>query len=118
MPTLIGSVCPGSHDLNDSNRPVRTRMPGGVGGERSGNLAAPIPIYDATRELRADSCGYASPSRPLHARAKTPYIQLKDAMRARRYAGPLPLIRSPQEEHRAPNNALSIFQFMTTAFML
>jgi hypothetical protein len=30
--------------LNDSNRPVRTRMPGGVGGERSGNLAAPIPI--------------------------------------------------------------------------
>ena len=30
--------------LNDSNRPVRTRMPGGVGGERSGKLAAPIPI--------------------------------------------------------------------------
>ena len=26
------------------NRPVRTRMPGGVGGDRSGNLTAPIPI--------------------------------------------------------------------------
>ena len=33
-----------SHDLNYSNRPVRTRMPGGVGGERSGIPIAPIPI--------------------------------------------------------------------------
>ncbi len=31
-------------DLNDSNRLVRTRMPGGVGGDRSDYLAAPIPI--------------------------------------------------------------------------
>ena len=31
-------------DLNCSNRPVRTRMPGGVGGDRSGKLTAPIPI--------------------------------------------------------------------------
>ena len=31
-------------DLNCSNRPVRTRMPGGVGGARSGILTAPIPI--------------------------------------------------------------------------
>jgi len=31
-------------DLNYSNRPVRTRMPGGVGGARSGILTAPIPI--------------------------------------------------------------------------
>jgi hypothetical protein len=31
-------------DLNYSNRPVRTRMPGGVGGARSGFLTAPIPI--------------------------------------------------------------------------
>ena len=30
-------------DLNYSNRPVRTRMPGGVGGERSGILTAPYP---------------------------------------------------------------------------
>ena len=37
-------MCLGSHNLNCSNRPVRTRMPGGVGGERSGILAAPIPI--------------------------------------------------------------------------
>ena len=34
---------PGSHDLNYSNRPVRTRMPGGVGGDRSGTLTAPYP---------------------------------------------------------------------------
>jgi hypothetical protein len=33
-------------DLNYSNRPVRTRMPGGVGGARSGFLTAPIPIID------------------------------------------------------------------------
>jgi hypothetical protein len=30
--------------LNYSNRPVRTRMPGGVGGARSGFLTAPIPL--------------------------------------------------------------------------
>ena len=36
------------HDgLNHFNRPVRTRMPGGVGGERSGILTAPIPIGNA-----------------------------------------------------------------------
>jgi hypothetical protein len=34
---------PDSHDLNYSNRPVRTRMPGGVGGERTGFLAGPYP---------------------------------------------------------------------------
>ncbi|UWZ78071.1 hypothetical protein L9S41_10205 [Geoalkalibacter halelectricus] len=34
---------PGSHNLNFSNRPVRTRMPGGVGGERSESLTAPYP---------------------------------------------------------------------------
>ena len=39
-------MCPGSHDLNFSNRPVRTRMPGGVGGARSAKLTAPIPIWD------------------------------------------------------------------------
>ena len=32
-------------NLNYSNRPVRTRMPGGVGGARSGILTAPIPIF-------------------------------------------------------------------------
>jgi len=31
---------PDSHDLNFSNRPVRTRMPGGVAGEQS-MMAAP-----------------------------------------------------------------------------
>ncbi len=44
LPTSTGSACPDSHDLNFSNRPVRTRMPGGVGGARSGILTAPIPI--------------------------------------------------------------------------
>ena len=33
-----------SHDLNYSNRPVRTRTPGGVGGDGSGILTSPIPI--------------------------------------------------------------------------
>ena len=37
-------------DLNYSNRPVRTRMPGGVGGARSGILTAPIPICYMVRE--------------------------------------------------------------------
>jgi hypothetical protein len=32
---LIVSAYPGSHDLNFSNRPVRTRMPGGVAGAQS-----------------------------------------------------------------------------------
>ena len=34
-------------NLNFSNRLVRTRMPGGVGGDRSGILTAPIPIIFA-----------------------------------------------------------------------
>ncbi|WP_214360147.1 hypothetical protein, partial [Denitromonas iodatirespirans] len=42
--TSTGSAYLGSHDLNCSNRPVRTRMPGGVGGDRSEYLTAPIPI--------------------------------------------------------------------------
>ena len=32
LPISTDSRSPGSHDLNFSNRPVRTRMPGGVGG--------------------------------------------------------------------------------------
>ena len=42
-----------SHKLNDSNRPVRTRTPGGVGGERSDILAAPIPIAARPEDSRA-----------------------------------------------------------------
>ena len=34
-PTSTGWACLASHDLNFSNRPVRTRMPGGVAGARS-----------------------------------------------------------------------------------
>ena len=33
--TLIDLECPGSHDLNFPNRPVRTRMPGRVAGAQS-----------------------------------------------------------------------------------
>ena len=35
---------PGSPDLNSSNRPVRTRMPGGVGGAAAQIAVPPIPI--------------------------------------------------------------------------
>jgi len=31
-------------DLNPSNRPVRTRMPGGVAGDLESQLQAPMPI--------------------------------------------------------------------------
>ncbi len=37
--------CPGSPNLNLSNRPVRTRMPGGVAGARS-NTIAPYADYE------------------------------------------------------------------------
>jgi hypothetical protein len=39
-PTSTASASPDSHDLNFSNRPVRTRMPGGVGGVR---VTGPYP---------------------------------------------------------------------------
>jgi hypothetical protein len=37
----------GLHNLNFSNRPVRTRMPGGVGGARPADVPYPdhMPIY-------------------------------------------------------------------------
>jgi hypothetical protein len=35
--------------LNCANCPVRTRMLGGVGGDRSGNLTAPIPMMADNR---------------------------------------------------------------------
>ncbi|HBX54311.1 MAG TPA: hypothetical protein DEH10_02725 [Pseudomonas sp.] len=41
---MIGWACPVSHNLNFSNRPVRTRMPGGVAGDRSAMLTAPMPM--------------------------------------------------------------------------
>ncbi|MGO9358112.1 MAG: hypothetical protein ACLP1D_10600, partial [Xanthobacteraceae bacterium] len=42
----IGWDFPGSHDLNFSNRPVRTRMPGGVAGVRP-KRSPPMPIATA-----------------------------------------------------------------------
>ena len=42
---------PDSPDLNFSNRPVRTRMPGGVGGDRSA-MIGPYPDFWATTGLR------------------------------------------------------------------
>jgi hypothetical protein len=64
--TSIGSASPVSHDLNCSNRPVRTRMPGGVGGVRS-TMISPYP--DARQAvtgisaitLRFDTRGKAPP---------------------------------------------------------
>ena len=40
-------VCPGSRrtDLNSPNRQVRTRMPGGVGGEGPGSPVLPYPDH-------------------------------------------------------------------------
>ncbi|PTD95049.1 hypothetical protein C8261_16555 [Pseudothauera lacus] len=59
-------MCLGSHDLNCSNRPVRTRMPGGVGGERSGKLSAPIPIVLIQRSFHRVSPVSAIPFPPAH----------------------------------------------------
>jgi hypothetical protein len=41
-PTSTASAFPDSHHLNFSNRPVRTRMPGGVGGVR---VTGPYPDH-------------------------------------------------------------------------
>ena len=49
----IGWACPDSHDLKLSNRPVRTRMPGGVAGVQP-ITAAP---YADVRPAWAHACG-------------------------------------------------------------
>jgi len=46
MSPSVMSWVKGQGDLNRSNRPVRIRMPGGVGGERS-CLIAPYPDFTA-----------------------------------------------------------------------
>jgi hypothetical protein len=43
-PTMTAWECPSSPDLNFSNRPVRTRTPGGVGGVRP-EMAGPYPDH-------------------------------------------------------------------------
>jgi len=59
-------------DLNRFNRPVRTRMPGGVAGDRSAILAAPIPI-----ELNFSSIKKAaSPSRGVAFRLNRQHVKL------------------------------------------
>src|SRR5438045_7510145 len=45
--------CPDSPDLNPSNRPVRTRMPGGVAGVRS-LRPPPMPILFRARDEARD----------------------------------------------------------------
>ena len=42
---------PDSHDLNFSNRPVRTRMPGGVAGAQS-MMTAPYADCERSSEIR------------------------------------------------------------------
>lgn len=56
MRTLTGWESPGCHDLKLSNRPVRTRMPGGVAG------APPImeAPYADVRPAWAHTCGCKS----------------------------------------------------------
>ena len=49
-PTLTVLVYPDSHDLNFSNRPVRTRMPGGVAGAQSA-MAAPYADFKHINNL-------------------------------------------------------------------
>ncbi|MFP5442770.1 MAG: hypothetical protein ACLGIY_04085, partial [Betaproteobacteria bacterium] len=46
--TSIGWGCPDSHDLKLSNRPVRIRMPGGVGGAQS-TMTVPYPDLKSPR---------------------------------------------------------------------
>ncbi|MGO8909142.1 MAG: hypothetical protein ACLQDM_07445, partial [Bradyrhizobium sp.] len=45
-----------SHDLNFSNRPVRTRMPGGVAGERP-ERSPPMPIVLRALSFERKSSG-------------------------------------------------------------
>ena len=56
QPWASGRVQHNPDDLNYSNRPVRTRMPGGVGGARSGILTAPIPIAQLTGTFALMDC--------------------------------------------------------------
>ena len=59
---------PAAHDLNSSNRPVRTRMPGGVAGERP-KRSSPMPIVvipgrrEASNPESEDGSGAYAPSR-------------------------------------------------------
>ncbi|WP_210304091.1 hypothetical protein, partial [Rhizobium esperanzae] len=48
-------------NLNLSNRPVRTRMPGGVAGVRS-QRSPPMPIYDIPnfRDVKNTDCNFAA----------------------------------------------------------
>ena len=48
-------------DLTRFKRPVRTRMPGSLGGDRSGILAAPIPITARMGYVTINVDDYASP---------------------------------------------------------
>ena len=46
LPASTNPAYPGSDDLNFSNHPVRTGMPGGArAGDRSATLTAPLPIW-------------------------------------------------------------------------
>jgi hypothetical protein len=67
MSPSVMSWVKGQGDLNRSNRPVRIRMPGGVGGERS-CLIAPYPDFTA--------CFLPSPAR--HCRACVSLVLYRD----------------------------------------
>jgi hypothetical protein len=82
LPTSINLAYLGSHDLNFSSRPVRTRMPGGVGGDQSGNLTAPYPDDRLRKRINA-----AVLIRPV--RARMPGVVPKMTLRG--YPGPMPV---------------------------
>ena len=85
--------CPNSPDLNFSNRPVRTRTPGGVGGVRP-VMAGPYPdlcrcaerrtglIRRAWWECRAPMTGGGRDHPPISRRLNARWISQTDAISA------------------------------------
>ena len=57
QPWASGRVQHKPDDLNYFNRPVRTGMPGGVGGDRSGIMTAPYPDLCVTKSGFLDLLG-------------------------------------------------------------
>jgi len=60
--------CPDSPDLNPSNRPVRTRMPGGVAGERSVRIAPYADFWAAYPKVVLGHWGQKTPDAGGHPR--------------------------------------------------
>jgi hypothetical protein len=62
-------------DLNPTNRPVRTRMPGGVAGDVETKLHAPMPIPETLAiEPRSRGVLDSPPSRGMTKRGDAPLL--------------------------------------------